>query len=588
MATNSQGFGDIMMAVNALPGTSTADDEGGLLVRGGERYETKTFIDGLLVESPYTAKMPNVPVRGKFSPMLFRGTVFNTGGYSAEFGQALSSALILNSIALPEKDETNIALYSSSLDFTKIKRWKNSSISSITEYANMKPTNQVIKSNFNWKKNPESLTQTLVFRQKTGNEGMLKTLAFFSAEDNSMYYPNLDSGLDDLVGMKNKNYFLLSTYNDKVAKTIIHTGISLNYDDSKLSSNENTLWDINQSAQIKLTGTDFPFEDISVKYGGDIYLKKYEREYLYDNKSTGQEWEYKFINLSAFAESNIRIGKHIAIRPGIRVEHIGLINKTYISPRFSAAYQINSISQFSFAYGKFIQQPEDNNLIYNPDLNPEKARHLIINYQVIRDKQTFRIEVYHKKYSELIKYDELYSTNPTSYSNLGKGYARGVDVFFRDWQIVKNGDFWLAYSFIDSKRDYRDFSFYHTPEFITRHNLTLQYKHYFEITDSYLSLNYNYASGRPYLDPNFENTLFETKHYHNLSAGIFHFTECFGKFTMFHLQVTNLLGFNHVFGYKYASIPDQNGIYNSLPVLPAYKRMIIFGIYVCLQNQSHF
>lgn len=32
--------------------------------------------------------------RGRFSPILLSGTVFRTDGYSAEYGQALSSALI--------------------------------------------------------------------------------------------------------------------------------------------------------------------------------------------------------------------------------------------------------------------------------------------------------------------------------------------------------------------------------------------------------------------------------------------------------------------------------------------------------------
>jgi hypothetical protein len=62
MATNPIGFGDALSAIRTLPGTSNAGDEGGLIVRGGEQNETKTFVDGLLVESPYTAKLPGIPV----------------------------------------------------------------------------------------------------------------------------------------------------------------------------------------------------------------------------------------------------------------------------------------------------------------------------------------------------------------------------------------------------------------------------------------------------------------------------------------------------------------------------------------------
>jgi hypothetical protein len=588
MATNSHGFGDIYMALNSLPGTSTADDEGGLLVRGGERYETKTFIDGLLVESPYTAKMPSVPVRGKFSPMLFRGTVFSIGGYTAEYGQALSSALILNTIALPKDDETNIALYSSALNFTKIKKWENSSISSITQYVNMEPAYKVIGSNLNWDKAPESITETLVFRQKINQEGMLKAMGFFTSERNSLFYPNPDTGSDDLVGIQNKNFFFLSSYKDKVGESILHTGISLNRDDTKMNFNNNGMKDLNRSAQVKLTVTNSPYEKITVKFGGDIYYKKFGREYLTDNKGIGLQWDYKTVNTSAFTESNIHVGYKIALRPGIRFEHLGLTKKAYVSPRFSAAYQISAASQISFAYGKFTQLPEDNSLIYNTGLSCERANHLILNYQVIKDNRTFRVEAYHKKYTQLVKYDTLYATDPATYSNTGSGYARGIDIFFRDRENIKNGDFWLAYSFIDSKRDYRDFEFRRVPGFITRHNLSLQYKHYFEKIDSYFGANYSFASGRPYIDPNSGNSVFKTKNYHNLSASIFHFTEWFGKFTMLHIQVSNLLGFNHVFGYRFAGNPGLEGKYSSLPLLPPSKRMIIFGIYICLQNQTQF
>ena len=51
----------------------------------------------------FYSSVPNVAQRGRFSPFIFKGTVFSAGGYSALYGQALSSALILESIDLPEQ-----------------------------------------------------------------------------------------------------------------------------------------------------------------------------------------------------------------------------------------------------------------------------------------------------------------------------------------------------------------------------------------------------------------------------------------------------------------------------------------------------
>ena len=103
IATTAGSNADITAALKTLPGTQQIGEQEGLFVRGGEGYETKQFIDGTLVNNPYYSSVPDIAQRGRFSPFLFKGTVFSTGGYSAQYGQALSSVLLLESIDLPEK-----------------------------------------------------------------------------------------------------------------------------------------------------------------------------------------------------------------------------------------------------------------------------------------------------------------------------------------------------------------------------------------------------------------------------------------------------------------------------------------------------
>ena len=95
IVTTAGGLADISAVMNTLPGTQIVGEEGKLFVRGGDSYETQTFIDGMQVINAYSSSMPDVPSRGRFSPYMFNGTMFSTGGFSAEYGQALSSALIL-------------------------------------------------------------------------------------------------------------------------------------------------------------------------------------------------------------------------------------------------------------------------------------------------------------------------------------------------------------------------------------------------------------------------------------------------------------------------------------------------------------
>jgi hypothetical protein len=227
LATSGNNFGDIYSAVRSLPGATIADDNGGLMVRGGDRYETKTFIDGLLVENPYTSKLPDVPVRGRFSPMLFRGTVFSSGGYSAEYGQAMSSAMVLNSVALAVKDETNLSLFTTGALLTKVKRWKTTSFSSMTQYGNMAPYYHIVPANIRWVKAPENLNQTFVFRQRMGESGMFKALGAYNFGQSSMYYLNTSYLKDDRIALKNTNYFLMATLtNPGKSKWNTYSGIS--------------------------------------------------------------------------------------------------------------------------------------------------------------------------------------------------------------------------------------------------------------------------------------------------------------------------------------------------------------------------
>ncbi|MES2881748.1 MAG: carboxypeptidase-like regulatory domain-containing protein, partial [Bacteroidota bacterium] len=93
VVTTASANGDITGALKTLPGAQQVGETEGLFVRGGTAAETKIFIDGTLVNNFFQSSVPNIASYGRFSPFIFKGTVFSTGGYSALYGQALSSAL---------------------------------------------------------------------------------------------------------------------------------------------------------------------------------------------------------------------------------------------------------------------------------------------------------------------------------------------------------------------------------------------------------------------------------------------------------------------------------------------------------------
>src|SRR5690606_15603436 len=63
-----------------------------------------------LVNNFFFSSVPDIAQRGRFSPFIFKGTIFSSGGYSALYGQALSSALILESVDLPEQSSASLGI----------------------------------------------------------------------------------------------------------------------------------------------------------------------------------------------------------------------------------------------------------------------------------------------------------------------------------------------------------------------------------------------------------------------------------------------------------------------------------------------
>jgi hypothetical protein len=128
-----------------LPGAQVVGNEGGLYVRGGEGYETRTYIDGMNVANPYLSKMPDLPTRCRFSPILFTGTSFSTGGYSAEYGQALSSVINLNTSGIADKNQGTVSILSVGMNGSCTRAWENGSVAGTLQYYNMGPYYNLFK-----------------------------------------------------------------------------------------------------------------------------------------------------------------------------------------------------------------------------------------------------------------------------------------------------------------------------------------------------------------------------------------------------------------------------------------------------------
>jgi hypothetical protein len=294
-----------------------------------------------------------------------------------------------------------------------------------------------------------------------------------------------------------------------------------------------------------------------------------------------------------------------AIRPGIRYEHSALMNVDKVAPRLSMALKTGSHSQASVAGGIFYQQASAFYLLqdwlpgYNT-MDMQMATHYIANWQWSQDNRTLRLEGYYKDYQKLILETapagtlfnpNLYRFTATGITNNGSGYAQGIDLFWRDKKTFKNTDYWVSYSYIDTRRKYMNYPELATPTFIANHNLNVVGKYWIDKIKTSVNATYSYASGRPYYNPGTAGdpapTFLSqrTPDYHSLSLSAA-YLHSFGKwFTVFYISVDNVTRRENIFGYRYA--PDGKGSFTMAgPIVPALYRTLFFGVNMSLSEFS--
>ncbi|MBP2833439.1 TonB-dependent receptor [Aquimarina sp. U1-2] len=583
IVTTAGSAGDYIAALQTLPGTSNVSEDGRLFVRGGDASETNVYIDGLQVFQPFTARTDNIPTRGRFSSFLFEGTNFSTGGYSAEYGDALSSVLLLNTIDEPDQETTDLQFINVGLGGGHTKKWENNSLSVNAFYVNVKPYQNIIEQRVDWIKPYESLAGEAVFRQQF-DSGLLKVYGGLNYADFELVQEdiNVPDGIN--FGLANRNLYLNASYKGSLGKDWdITTGASFANDHNKINIATTDVDNDENSAHIKLK--------LRKRFSNRFKLSIGAEQFLVNFNETAESPDFdtfrsSFDNNSTaiFTEANIFFSKKLALQLGVRGVQNTLIEDTKISPRASLAYKTSSKSQISMAYGDFYQAPQQEVLKYTSILEPEKSSHYIFNYLYQNNGRTLRAEGYYKKYHDLIKFDTEMPQFNSDFTNNGSGYAAGVDLFWRDSKSIKNLDYWVSYSYLDTERDYRNFPDSATPNFAATHTLSLVTKYWVEDWKSLLSATYNFGSGRPYNDPNesvFQNQKTRTFNSLNLS-----WAYLISPQKILYFSVTNVLDFNNVFNYQYSNTPNMNGEFARQAIRPNVDQSVILGFFWTISDNK--
>ena len=591
--TTAGANGQISSALETLPGVQKVGESEGLFVRGGTGTETKFFMDGNLVNNYFGNSVPGIKAMDRLNTSLFKGNVFSSGGYSAVYGQALSGVLALESIDLPERNAADFGISPifASGGIQRVNQEKTHSYGISLGYSNLELMQKILKFNTDFEKAPNSFGGNGNFRIKTSRGGFIKYYGSYDTSSMKLSSPNLDDETSsDKINQNRKNTFHSLSYREKFGRYTLNLGSSYTYNQNILhfsNIDQNGISQFNND--IDSEGNYFNakalierklFKISAIRAGIELNTTKEETWVSIAQKN----YEFRDDITSLFAETDLGISNDLSLKIGARAENSSSINHWNFSPRFAMAYRISKEWTSSLAYGTFFQNPESRFFTENYQPNYQRADHYIFQVQRAADGRSLRLETYYKKYQDLIKTTTDFY-RPIALNNNGSGYAKGVELFWRDKKSLKNIDYWVSYSYLDSKRDYLNYTESLFPNFAAKHTLSVVAKKFVTNWKTGFNISYNYNSGRPYYNFVTENgnTVLKNqgfvKDYQAVNFSL-NYLPNLGKkdaraFTVLVLSINNVLGTKNEFGYNFSS----NGM-KSRAIVPPTNTFVFIGAFI--------
>lgn len=545
--------GDIVAALQVLPGTQKVGENGKLYVRGGESEECQTFVNGMHVLVPYSTNLEGQSQRGRFSPFLFKGMSFSLGGYGGEYGQALSSVLPMETTDVSTGDKLGVSASLVDWNVGGTKAFKRSSLSFNAALTDLGLYTEMFPDRCDWTRPYRKLSGEAQYKAEITPNSTLKTYAGYDMTTVGMYTDGRN------LSMNEHNLYANATLRTKIGEGymffagIAGSAVLSDIDDALVAGDHyhNNRNEIHLKAELRKSFSPL----LKMSAGVEDYVRDSDKQY----EGTGYELDYNL--LGAHLDAQLRIVPRLFLNLSARGERVSYGKEWLLMPRATLSFVPSTRFQASVMAGRYSQTPEDDYLARaQKKLSQSTADHLILSMQYGTAKTVFRVEPYGKWYRHLPLLADGVPTND------GYGYSRGIDVYLEDSSMLEALTVTASYSYNDSKRLYLDFDVPRVPEYASRHNLRLTAK--YAIGKVILGVAETYASGRVY------------------AAGTTPF------YNSLDVNVTYLLHPKVIVYGSLNNIPGRTNIYRIDPdgtqVGATRDRFLYLGIFVSLKNNKAY
>ena len=546
MAGNS--CGDIVAALQTLPGTQKVGESGKLYVRGGESDECQTFVNGMHVLVPYSTNTENNAVRGRFSPFLFKGINFSLGGYGGEYGQALSSVLPMETTDVATGDKLGVSASLVDWNIGGTKAFATSSLSFNADYTSMGLYNNLFPDRYDWTRPYRKLSGEAQYKADLSSASVLKTYVGYDLT-------SVGQHIDDRhLSLNEHNIYANATLKTNIGRGYsLFTGVAnstvLNDIDDALTLGDH-YHNLRNEIHLKAEARKVFSSVLKMSAGAEDYIRHSTKRYESDH------YRLDYHLPAVHIDAQVRMMPRLFLNVATRLERHWLL-----MPRTTLSYVPNKRFQLSAMFGRYSQTAEDDYIaISGKRLTQSTANHAILSMQYSTSKTLLRVEPYYKKYRHL----PLFGNG--AYTADGYGTSKGLDVFFECHSLIRNLTSTLSYSFNDSERHYLDYAAPQTPDYVSRHNLRLTFK--YAIGKTIIGLAESYASGRKF-------PVGTTPYYNSLDANV---TWLVSPKVIVYSSLNNILGRTNIFRYNA----------DGTPVTATRDRFFYIGIFVSLKNNKAY
>lgn len=493
---------NVNRAIQSLPGAQTVDEGTALFVRGGDYTETRVLLDGAVLLNSTQLRTPTGTFTGTVDPFLLDGIFFSSGGFSARYGNALSSIVDLRTQGRPEQSSATVSAGLAAISGSiAIALPHTSGIRAAGNRLDLRPFFSVNDTPRRYDPPPtgHDVSASATWRYRPSAEVKL----FAIDQGNRLGVGVDEASFGGLYDVAVETSMAVLTWRDAPGTVSSWASLSTSHVDEHEQFGAFRLGTRLRSTQLSAL-VEWPMRaNLTVRAGGEVErtqsafdgsIPERGDDVAPGARTTVFESDGAGTRDGLFAEAEWRVHPALLVMVGARTDRSGLTGERTADPRLSLAVTVGRGATLTAAWGIYHQVPDPMLLdaeFGDASLPPMRATQSILGVNLERNGITARVELYEKQYVDL-----ALLTRDNDVVGSGTGRSRGADGWLK-WTAPLGVNARVAYSLVDAERTDASSGIVARAPFDVTHSITaLVEKRWPAFITT--SAAYRHATGRPF------------------------------------------------------------------------------------------